>query len=173
MATPKDPSKVRKNIIQEEDVRRFVGDMEAHDLLGGFAFSPDDIRQAMQLAVAEFNELPPSLDGNQIFYVDNIPFMNMFLEGIASKLYRAKIHQLSHELLNYQVGSVQYTDKETRMKAYTAMEKDANARFREEALSLKRRMNLENGYDSVLSPYSWWFRIFIISCGLAYSSAVC
>lgn len=145
---------VRKNRIQEEDIRKFVGDDKPHDLLGGYAFSPEDIRLASRMAVDAFNELPPDIDA---VTVELIPFSDIFLNAIADKLYTMKMQQLSHELLSYSVGDVQYKDKETRMAAYEKMQKKAEAYWTPRATNLKRRINLEQGYESIPSPYSWGY----------------
>ncbi len=150
-----DPRNVRKNYIQEEDVRTFMGDSAPHDLLGGYAFSSDDIHSAMRFATMAYNELPPHGFAVQ---VDTMPFSYTFLHGISAQLYGMKVRQLSHELLNYSVGDIQYTDKETRMKAYQAKQNDSMKEFTEMALNEKRRQNLEAGYDVVLSAYSYWNR---------------
>lgn len=104
------------------------------------AFSDDEIKHAMKRAAAAYNSLPP-LD------VENVAWNNMpanssiFMECVISQIYKAQIHRLARNQLQWQTGDTTVNFEATRMQAYQQLQQQAEQAWKEAAAARKAEIN--------------------------------
>lgn len=93
------------------DVRAFLFDRCAEDnrLLNSVAFRDDQIMNAMQLAVDEFNATPPDV---AYFTTVNFPWKTEWLKGTAAYLLRSEALRQVRNQASYQAGTVSVNDSD-------------------------------------------------------------
>lgn len=135
-----------------ETLRRFLKDYgELNRILDrDRELEDDDLEQALEMAVDEFDMMPPILSID--FSVDNFPSKSLLLHGAAIwALESAGILQ-SRNRLNYSDGGiqVQVSDKAQSYQSWIQM---FLQRYQRRAKQIKRQLNLERAYGNVHSEY--------------------
>lgn len=93
------------------DVRAFLFDRCAEDnrLLNSVQFRDDQIMNAMQLAVDEWNSTPPDV---AYFTTVNFPWRTQWLKGTAAYLLRSEALRQSRNQASYNTGTVAVNDSD-------------------------------------------------------------
>lgn len=138
-------------IVTVGEVRAYLQDLSAADneLMQGF--TNEQILNAMKAAAREYNSVPPVT--MRVSY-DSLPGdTNIFFDGIAMHLYRARLAMLMRNDIAYEDGGV----KTTPAKSLIAhLEKNIpyyRDRFLEAARDLKRTCNYRQFYGIVSPSY--------------------
>lgn len=139
----------RNSIVDVEWIREYVGDSEPeqnYSTGGDYRFSEKEIYAAMKQAAFAINALKPK-------FVIHVQPMNMpqdplfYTRYVAHFLYRAKVHKLTGDLVNFTAGSVHTDVFQSRLNAYTQMMNDELVQGREEAQATIREINRNRGYS--------------------------
>jgi hypothetical protein len=101
----------KHNKLTVGDVRAFLFDRCAEDnrLLASVQFRDDQIMNAMQLAVDEFNSTPPDV---AYFTTVNFPWKTEWLKGTAAYLLRSEALRQIRNQASYQTGTVTVNDSD-------------------------------------------------------------
>lgn len=134
--------------ITIDDVRMFIMDrsIEDNDLLLDLAYSDEEIQDAMTRAAREYNSVPPMCSFVDATCLD--ANYNMFLDGIAAQLFVSTISKLSRNDIDYDAGGAGVNIVAKRIKHLSELYKLHQQRFLEAAVSIKRTINLHQGFHS-------------------------
>ena len=126
------------------DVRAFLFDRCAEDnrLLASVQFRDDQIMNAMQLAVDEFNSTPPLV---AYYTTVNFPWKTEWLKGTAAYLLRSEALRQVRNQASYQTGTVTVNDSDKG----PILHQMGDALYKEWILwvqAMKRQINVEIGY---------------------------
>jgi hypothetical protein len=156
--TPVSPVNVPRPYVTLEDIRLFMIDKRPEDnyLLDDLEFTNEEITSAMNLAIDKFNSISPTI----VYYTaQTFPFRYQLIEGTAAILLRMRAINLTRNRLNYQSqGGTAVQDKD-RAPEYLALAKLLMEDFERESRDLKKNMNTEACYGTLLSRYSTLRRI--------------
>ncbi len=98
-------------ILQDEDVRLFLADdPEANLLIGDYEFTPQQISRAQELAVAKWNETPPTIP-EATFTVESFPWHYNLLKQVTANLLAIAAHGYTRNKLNYNITGGSVNDK--------------------------------------------------------------
>lgn len=139
----------RRSIVDVEWIREYVGDSDPENNYaagGDYRFSEAEIHSAMRLAASAINSLKPK-------FVIRVQYLSMpqdplfYTRYVAHFLYRAKVHKLSGDVVNFTAGSTHTDVFQTRYNLYTSLMNDELAQAREEAQAYIREINRNRGYS--------------------------
>jgi hypothetical protein len=132
------------------EVREYVGDYAANNyLIDGEEFSDTFITLCMELAVGEYNEIPPFSHYSLAMF----PSKTVLLQGTLWKAFDGKAALLARNTMSYSDGGLQLPIEE-RAELYSSLAAKFGQQFKDGATRLKANLNLESGYGSVRSDYS-------------------
>lgn len=136
-------------VISPDEVREFIADyVENNHLLDGVEFSDTRISLATELAVSEFNMLPPM--GGVSVNTFARQGKSVLMTGILWKLFEGQCALLARNHMNYSDGGVSLPIEE-RMSLYQSLAQMFQAEFMQSAQRMKQYMNLEAGWGEVRS----------------------
>lgn len=136
-------------LVSPDDVREYIADYaENNHLLDGVEFSDTRITLATELALSEFNMIPPvGAITAETFYANG---KIILMCGILWKLFAGQAAMLARNHMSYSDGGISIPVEE-RMELYLRLADYYQAQFTNSATSLKRQLNLEAGFGEVRS----------------------
>lgn len=123
--------------IREELQDRTPGD---NTIDCDLAFSDDEIRHAMKRAAAAYNSVPP-LGIDRISWNCLPADTTVFMEAVISQLYKAQIHRLARNQMQWQTGDTTVNFESTRMQSYQQLQQQADQAWKEAARERKMAIN--------------------------------
>lgn len=134
-------------VLAPEEVHEFLHDrMENNHLLDGEEFSNTNIALAIELAISEYNLLPP-LGGTDI---NNFPSKALLMSGTCWKLFAGAAALLARNTMAYSDGGLTIPIEE-RSPLYLSLAAMYQESFLSSAKSLKIHLNMEAGWGEVRS----------------------
>lgn len=139
------------SILLPSEVRLYIKDFaEDNRLLDGEEFTDSEIKLGMDLAIGEYNMIPPATSVNRVMF----PNKALLMSGTLYKLFSGRAALLSRNTMSYSDGGIQVPVEE-RAQLYVSLAAMYQADFFSGAQRLKTAMNLEeNGWGGVRSDYS-------------------
>lgn len=137
------------SILSIEEIQVYIRDQaENNHLIDGSEFSATVLNLAMDLAIAEFNLIPP------IGTVSRADFPNkaLLLSGTLYKAFAGQAALLARNTMNYSDGGISVPVEE-RFQLYQTLASMYQADFMNSASKLKIFMNIESGWGGVRSDY--------------------
>lgn len=136
-------------VVSPDEVREFIADyVENNHLLDTVEFSDTRISLATELAVSEFNMLPP------VGGVSVSTFLragkSLLMSGILWKLFEGQMALLARNTMSYSDGGISLPIEE-RMQLYQAMAAQFQQSFMSSAPRIKQYLNIESGWGEVSS----------------------
>lgn len=130
-----------------EHVREYLSDYpEENLLLDREEMSDTYIELCMELAVSEFNILPP----RSAHTVDNFPSMSLLLLATCWQMYQGKAALMARNHLSYSDGGLQIPVEE-KYEIYQTLANHFKEQYETAAGRLKIHMNMEDGWGGVFS----------------------
>ena len=129
-----------------QDVRDYLMDSRSENtLLGDIDFQDGNIRLAMRLAAAAFNELPPlALHVS----ASALPLADWTIQAVQEQLYRMRLNQLERNAVQLQGGNVMFDEDSLRIQNMReALRRVAD--WRSAATVFKRRQDVANIWGEV------------------------
>lgn len=137
-------------VLTVEEVREYVGDYSQNNyLIDGEEFSDTFITLCMELAVNEYNEIPPF----SRYTLALFPSKTVLLQGTLWKMYDGKATLLARNTMAYADGGLQ-VPLEERSELYAGIAAKFGQQFKDGATRLKVNLNMEAGWGDVRSDYS-------------------
>ncbi len=136
-------------VVTPDEVREFIADyVENNHLLDGVEFSDTRISLATELAISEFNMLPPigGVSINTFIRVGK----GLLMSGILWKLFEGQMALLARNTMSYNDGGISLPIEE-RMSLYQAMAQQFQQAFLSSAGRAKQYLNIESGWGEVSS----------------------
>ncbi len=129
-------------VLTHGDVREYLVDRGPadNDLLEDIDFSDGQIKLAIRLACAEFNDLTPL---TLAVTPDTIPLAAWSLEAVQEQLYQIRLNQLERNHFELQAGNTGFDSDGARIANLRAALQRLG-RWRETAVKLKRRQDAAN-----------------------------
>lgn len=138
------------SILEVEEVQIYIQDIaEKNHLLDTEEFSEIMIELAMELAVSEFNMIPPTSSYKTI----DFPNKALLLSGTLYKLFAGQAALLFRNHMSYSDGGL-IIPVEERGQFYQSLASMYQADFTNGAKMLKIYNNIESGWGEVRSDYS-------------------
>lgn len=136
-------------VISPDEVREFIADYaENNHLLDGEEFSDTRISLATELAISEYNMIPP------IGASDVYSFLQygkaILMCGILWKLFSGQAALLARNHMSYSDGGISLPIEE-RMQLYTALAETFRSEFMSAAPQVKKQLNIQAGWGEVRS----------------------
>ncbi len=137
-------------VLTPEEVQVYIQDQpEKNHLLDGTEFNPTQVMLSIELAISEFNMVPPYSGYN----LDNFPNKAILLNGTLAKLYAGQAALLARNTMSYSDGGLQIPVEE-RYQMYVDLSSRYQAEFQRAAQWYKINLNMEAGWGGVASDYS-------------------
>jgi hypothetical protein len=138
-------------VLTVEEVSEYIRDKAENNLLiDGVEFSPTVISVAMDLAVSEYNLIPPlSLATVSIF-----PSKALLMSGTLYKMFLGQAALLARNTMSYSDGGISIPVEE-RFQLYATLGNMYQQEFQTSARALKTHLNLESGWGNVSSEYAY------------------
>lgn len=141
-------------MLTVDDIRIYLRDRpEYNRLLEKEEFSADQVRLAMNLATADFNEIPPMTN----YTPEDMPFSGVLLDGTLYHLLRGGGLARFRNKLDYATNGVQIND-EAPAQPYLEMANALQQRFLTNSKQLKIALNLQFGWGHVGSEYGYIYK---------------
>lgn len=138
-------------VLSTEEVREHIRDVpEANHLLDGEEFSNTRITLAMNIAIDKFNMFTPRSATN----IFTFPSKYLLLYGTLGVMFEMQSALLARNTLSYSDGGIQIPVEE-RMQLYQSLAQMYNASFESQTRSMKIQDNIDGGWGSVPSDYSY------------------
>jgi hypothetical protein len=130
-------------------LRAFLGDTaEENKLIPDEELSNDKLKLALELALDEYNNTPPF----EARTFETFPSLAIIIHGAAIQaLIMAGLVQ-SRNFLNFSDGGVQEVISD-KAQAYQSWIGNLVTAYRDEALSVKTALNMEQNFSVIPSPY--------------------
>lgn len=125
---------------------------EDNYLLDEVEFDLAEIAHAIVTCVQQFNDLPPPID--QQYNTSNFPARGYLMEGIVGHLYVMAAAHYQRNHLAYSAGGISIDDK-NKYQQYTQIGLLHKKAWEDWARMTKVRLNMEAGFGTVLSQYSY------------------
>lgn len=136
-------------LVTPDEVREFLVDYtENNHLLDGVEFSDTRISLATELAISEFNIIPPMGGVTIDSFVRQ--GKGLLITGICWKLFEGQSALLARNHMNYSDGGVSLPIEE-RFQLYQALSETFKAQFISSASRAKQYLNMESGWGEVRS----------------------
>lgn len=139
-------------LITPDEVREFIADyVENNHLIDGVEFSDTRISLATELAVSEFNMIPPAQAVSVNTFIRQ--GKSILMSGILWKLFSGQAAMLARNTMSYSDGGISLPIEE-RMQLYQSLAAMFQGEFMNSAQRLKQYLNLESGWGYVESDYA-------------------
>lgn len=133
--------------LKVEEVREFLADYpERNLLLDEVEFSDTYINLCMDLAVSEYNSLPPRSSTN----LDVFPSKSLLLYGTVWQMFDGRATLMARNQLSYTDGGLQIPVEE-KYELYRNIADSFMSKFQTSASKLKVAINMEEGWGHVSS----------------------
>lgn len=148
-----DPGTLGPDTITPMDVRMAIMDTsaEANELLDDLEFSDAMILHAVQRALNEFEETPPTL--MQRFNATTFPWKEHLLKGAISYLLQSVAYRYMRNRMQYQAGGV-HVDNNDKGGSYLQLAASARQEWKLFISAMKTSMNMDECCGVILQP---WF----------------
>lgn len=134
-------------VLTPEEVREFLHDkVENNHLLDEEEFSKTNIALAIELAISEYNYIPP-IGGTD---VNNFPSKALLMSGTCWKLFAGAAALLARNTMAYSDGGLTIPVEE-RAPLYMSLASMFQESFLSTAQKLKIHLNMEDGWGEVRS----------------------
>ncbi len=136
-------------VITPDEVREFIADyVENNHLLDDVEFSDTRISLATELAISEFNMIPPigGVSLNTFIRAGKA----LMMSGILWKLFEGQAALLARNTMSYNDGGISLPIEE-RMPLYQSLAAEYQNNFMSSAARVKQYLNIESGWGSVES----------------------
>lgn len=137
------------------ELRLYLRDTSPEEnlLIDGLNFTDEEILLATKLTIQKFNEMPPR-EAFPSFNSSNFPFKSILMDGVLGQLFfmAAEYHRKNN--LQYSAGGVSLNDK-NKEPNYMQIGTQHWQEFMQNAKAEKVKLNMENGWDIISSPYAW------------------
>lgn len=139
-------------VLSPEELRTFIKDYtENNYLLDGEEFHDLEIELAMDLAISDYNMMPPLSVANR----EDFPSKSILLSGTLYKMFSGRSALLARNTMNYSDGGIQIPVEE-RAQLYQSLAAMYQSDFVNSATRLKAHLNMEAGWGSVNSDYGYF-----------------
>jgi hypothetical protein len=133
-----------------DEVREYISDYAINNhLIDGEEFSDSFIALNMDLAIDEFNIVPPATG----YRLDSFPSKAILMNGTLWKMFEGKAALFARNTMSYSDGGLQIPIEE-KTEAYRALSGDFQAIFNAQVRSYKIHINMESGWGEVRSDQS-------------------
>jgi hypothetical protein len=137
-------------VLTIEEVREYTSDFSPNNyLIDGEEFSDTFITLSMELAVAEYNAIPPV----SATTLSMFPSKAVLMSGTIWKMMSGKALLLARNTMAYSDGGLQIPIEE-RAELYSSLASQWQQQFMSSAQQLKKNLNMEAGYGDVKSDYA-------------------
>jgi hypothetical protein len=137
-------------VLTPDEVRLYIKDYtENNELLDGQEFSDMEISFAIDLAISEYNLIPPL----SVNTVEDFPNKALLMSGALYKMFAGRCALLARNTLNYTDGGLTVPVEE-RMPLYQTLASMFEQNFKSTAAQLKIHLNMESGWGEIYSDYS-------------------
>jgi hypothetical protein len=138
------------NILEVEEVQIFIQDIaEKNHLLDTTEFPEVMIELAIDLALSEFNILPPISS----YDLTNFPSKALLMSGVLYKLFAGQTALMYRNHMSYTDGGLVIPIEE-RGQFYQSLAGMYQADFMNGARALKIHLNIESGWGEIRSDYA-------------------
>ena len=138
-------------VLTAEEVSTFLRDrVENNHLLDTVEFPPTIINLAIELAISEFNSIPPMSQHNLL----DFPSKSILLSGTLYKMFSGQCALMARNHMEYSDGGLTIPVEE-RFQLYTALAGMYQSDFQNSARAIKTQMNLDSGWGGVSSAYGY------------------
>jgi hypothetical protein len=135
--------------ITREDIRMFLRDYaENNILLDDVQFDSDELTRAINMAVSEYNIIPPLQDTSA---ADMPP--SLLLLGAASWLMKSESFLQLRNQATYQDGDISPIGVDDKHQLYLNLSARLKDEWKDSVRSYKQALNMESSYGSVSSGY--------------------
>lgn len=139
-------------VLLPEEVRAYIQDYpEQNLLLDREEFSDVGITLAIDLAMAEYNSIPP----RSLFNATNFPSKSILLYGTLWQLFLGRAALAARNNLSYSDGGLSIPVEE-KYELYMSLANTFQAMFKDSSAKLKASMNMESGWGSVSSDEAYF-----------------
>ena len=133
-----------------QDVRDFLRDSKDNNHLLDDIENPDAIiRLSMDLAISDFNSMPPKTSFNLVGF----EYKAVLLYGTCWQLFLSLMALAARNTMSYSDGGLDIPIEE-RFPYYAQMAQIYQQMYQSAAKPIKIQLNLESGWESVRSDYS-------------------
>lgn len=141
-----------KPVLTPEEVRTYLQDRpDVNYLLDGLEFSDPQVILAMELAVDDYNSIPPD---SMRATLETFPSKTVLLFGTCYQLMLGQAQHLARNTMQYSDGGTQIPIEE-RSPLYSQMAGSFQSLFMDKAQRLKVSRNIESGFGEVSSDFGW------------------
>ena len=134
-------------VLTPEEVREYLSDYpDTNLLLDKEEFSDTFIELAMDLAISDFNAMPP----RGVTTINDFPSKGVLLYGTCWQMYQGRAALMARNHLTYTDGGLQIPVEE-KFELYMSLASNFRALYAESARALKNHINLESGWGRVVS----------------------
>lgn len=137
-----------ESYITIADVREYIFDQTPEDNLSGdLEFSDLEIEAAMRATAREYNGIDPliyTVEPHRLSMHNN-----MFFDGIAAHLYKARMAQDMRSDVTYNAGGVVSSETQNRIQHFMKLVQMYGQAFRSTASKVKSHRNIRRGYGRV------------------------
>lgn len=134
------PQNVRDFLMDSKDNNHLLDDIECTDAR---------IRLAMDLAMSDFNAIPPKSTFGQV----DFPYKATLLYGTCWQLFIGLMALAARNTMSYSDGGLDIPIEE-RFPYYSQMAQMFQGMYQQAAKAEKIQLNLESGWESLSSDYS-------------------
>lgn len=132
-------------ILTVEEVREYLTDYpEANHLLDKEEFGDTYIELCMDLALSEYNVIPP----RTVYKINDFPSKSLLLMGTCWQMFQGRAALMARNHLNYSDGGIQIPVEE-KYELYASLAGSFKTVFDSTAAKLKVNMNMEAGWGSI------------------------
>jgi hypothetical protein len=136
------------------EIRLHLRDSAPEDnfLLDDIEFDDAEIAASIVRCVDQFNNMPPPI--SQVYNTSNFPFRYYWLEGIVGNLLTTAAHKYRRNQLAYSAAGIQ-VDDQNKEQQYLQAAMMHKQKWEQWATGAKVNLNMESGFGSLLSGYTY------------------
>ena len=140
------------NLLSSDEVREYLSDYpETNLLLDKEEFGDVYINLCMELAVSEYNTVPPSSKVDLLMF----PSKSLLLFGTCWQMFQGRSALMARNQLSYSDGGLQIPVEE-KYELYSNLAATFRTLFTEAATRLKASINMEDGWSSISSEEAFF-----------------
>lgn len=137
------------SLVTPDEVREFIADYtDNNHLLDGVEFSDTRISLATELAITEYNLIPPLGSSTLNSFIRQ--GKSLLITGTCWKLFEGQCALLARNHMNYSDGGVSLPIEE-RLPLYQSLAEMFREQFLSSASRVKQYLNMESGWGEVRS----------------------
>lgn len=140
------------NLLSPDEVREYLSDYpESNLLLDKEEFGDTFISLCMELALSEYNSIPPTTSLDMLMF----PSKSILLFGTCWQMFQGRSAMMARNQLSYSDGGLQIPVEE-KYELYSNLAATFRALFSEASVKLKLSTNMEGGWSSVSSEAAFF-----------------